>query len=79
MLNATLLVATYLMLVKECEPEVAYARVEPLIRLSKIRHYKTEGEAVEDDIPISILHCLQGLKDFMELGLLNLDSIDVDE
>lgn len=79
MLNATLLIAAYLMLVKMYEPELAYAQVEPLVKLSKNLHFKTEGEAIKDDVPISILHCLQGLKVFMELGLLNLNYIDIDE
>lgn len=34
---------------------------------------------MEDDLPITILDCLYGIKDFTRMGLLNLSSLDVEE
>ena len=79
-LNALLLAAAYLMLAQELHPKEAAMRIHPILReLQVATHYKTEGEPQDNDLHITILDCLQGLRAFTTAGLLNLDTIDVKE
>lgn len=78
-LNALLLVASYLMLVEAMRPKQIVQHLASLIEIAPKRHYKTEGEPMEDDLPITIQHCLEGLQMAMELDLLRLDELDIDE
>jgi hypothetical protein len=60
-------------------PKEAVFKISPILRELQVAHYKTEGEPQDNDLPITILDCLQGLKRFTQAGLLNLDTIDVNE
>ena len=60
-------------------PKEAFFRINPILRELQVAHYKTEGEPQDNDLPITILDCLQGLKRFIQAGLVNLDTIDVSE
>ncbi|PJF17723.1 hypothetical protein PSACC_02464 [Paramicrosporidium saccamoebae] len=78
-LNAVLLCSAYLMLVDNVHPKEAVLKVNPILRQITKTFYKTEGEELTDDLHISVLDCLQGLKVFMNLNLVDLDTIDVEE
>lgn len=78
-LNALLLVAFYLMLVEHMEPAQVAQHLLPLIKAAPQRHYKTEGDPIEDDLPITIQHCLEGLQVATGIGLLELEALDIDE
>lgn len=78
-LNALLLVAFYLLIVRDMTPTQIVQHLASLIEAAPKRHYKTEGELMEDDMPITIQHCLEGLQMAMELGLLRLEELDIDE
>lgn len=78
-LNSVLCVSAFLVLMKEVHPKLAVLAINPVLKELQTLHYKTEGEEISDDIPITILDCLQGLKVFMSLNLLDLEHLDVDE
>lgn len=60
------------------DPHAAYKCLAPIIDMLEMRHYKTEGERMEDDLEITIIDCLQGMEQMMGRKLLRLNAIDID-
>ncbi len=56
----------------------AYKCLTPIIDMLEMRHYKTEGERMEDDLEITVVDCLQGMEQMMGRKLLRLGAIDID-
>ncbi len=75
-LNALLVAGAYLVLRGGCTVGAAMHLLTPLLAHCPMRHYKTEGDPILNDLPITIAHCLEALAAFPSLGLVDPESLD---